>query len=148
MAFPLQKHSRCEEIKNYREELKFNRERNVGFGAIRFDFGAIRFRFGAIRFRFGAIKFRFGAFRFDFSAIKFRFCAIKYALYRKQSAVSAHFLQHAEQTFDGCYALYSKAAASAMLSQAAGAEVLRSVCDYAAECLALIVGTLQIADEI
>ena len=134
MAFPLQKHSRCEEIKNYREELKFNRERNVSFGAIRFDFGAIRFRFGTIRF--------------DFDAIKFRLCAIKYALYRKPSAVSAHFLQHAKQTFDSCYALYSEAAASAMFSQAAGAEVLRSVCDYAAECLALIVGTLQIADEI
>ena len=134
MAFPLQKHSHCEEIKNYHEELKFNRERNVSFGAIRFDFGAIRFRFGAIRFRFGAIKFRL--------------CAIKYALYRKPSAVSAHFRQHAKQTFDSCYALYSEAAASAMLSQAAGAEVLRSVCDYAAECLALIVGTLQIADEI
>ena len=127
MAFPLQKHSRCEEIKNYREELKSNRERNVSFGAIRFDFGAIRFRFGAIRFRFGAIK---------------------YALYRKPSAVSAHFLQHAKQTFYSCYALYSEAAASAMLSQTAGAEVLRSVCDDAAECLALIVGTLQIADEI
>ena len=141
MAFPLQKHSRCEEIKNYREELKSNRERNVSFGAIRFDFGAIRFRFGAIRFRFGAIRFRL-------DAIKFRLCAIKYALYRKPSAVSAHFLQHAEQTFDSCYALYSEAAASAMLSQTAGAEVLRSVCDDAAECLALIVGTLQIADEI
>ena len=127
MAFPLQKHFYCEEIKNYREELKFNRERKVGFGAIRFDFGAIRFRFGAI---------------------KFRLCAIKYALYWKPSALSAHFLQHAKQAFDGCYALYSEAAASAMLSQAAGAEVLRSVCDYAAECLALIVGTLQIADEI
>ena len=134
MAFPLQKHSRCEEIKNYREELKSNRERNVSFGAIRFRFGAIRFRFGAIRFRLDAIKFRL--------------CAIKYALYRKPSAVSAHFLQHAEQTFDSCYALYSEAAASAMLSQTAGAEVLRSVCDDAAECLALIVGTLQIADEI
>ena len=127
MAFPLQKHSRCEEIKNYREELKFNRERTVSFGAIRFDFGAIRFRFGAIKFRLDAIK---------------------YALYWKPSAVSAHFRQHAKQTFDSCYALYSEAAASAMLSQAAGAEVLRSVCDYAAECLALIVGTLQIADEI
>ena len=141
MAFPLQKHSHCEEKKNYREELKFNRERNVGFGAIRFDFGAFRFRFGAIRFRLCAI-------RFDFSAIRFRLGAIKYALYRKPSAVSAHFRQHAKQTFDSCYALYSEAAASAMLSQAAGAEVLRSVCDYAAECLALIVGTLQIADEI
>ena len=127
MAFPLQKHSHCEEIKNYREELKFNRERNVSFGAIRFDFGAIRFRFGAIKFRLGAIK---------------------YALYWKPSALSAHFPQHAKQAFDGCYALYSEAAASAMLSQAAGAEVLRSVCDYAAERLALIVGTLQIADEI
>ena len=127
MAFPLQKHSRCEEIKNYREELKFNRERNVSFGAFRFDFGAIRFRL---------------------DAIKFRLDAIKYALYRKPSALSAHFLQHAKQAFDGCYALYSEAAASAMLSQAAGAEVLRSVCDDAAECLALIVGTLQIADEI
>ena len=134
MAFPLQKHSHYEEIKNYRKELKSNRERNVSFGAIRFRFGAIRFRFGAIRFRLDAIKFRL--------------CAIKYALYRKPSAVSAHFLQHAEQTFDSCYALYSEAAASAMLSQAAGAEVLRSVCYYAAECLALIVGTLQIADEI
>ena len=134
MAFPLQKHFYCEEIKNYREELKFNRERNVSFGAIRFDFGAIRFRFGAIRFDFGAIKFRLGA--------------IKYALYWKPSAVSAHFRQHAKQAFDTCYTLYSEAAASAMLSQTAGAEVLRSVCDYAAECLALIVGTLQIADEI
>ena len=127
MAFPLQKHSHYEEIKNYREELKSNRERNVSFGAIRFDFGAIRFRFGAIKFRLDAI-------RFD--------------LYRKPSTAFAHFRQHAEQTFDSCYALYSEAAASAMLSQAAGAEVLRSVCDYAAECLALIVGTLQIADEI
>ena len=127
MAFPLQKHSRCEEIKNYREELKSNRERNVSFGAIRFDFGAIRFRF---------------------DAIKFRLDAIKYALCWKPSAVSAHFLQYAKQTFDSCYALYSEATASAMLSQAAGAEVLRSVCDDAAECLALIVGTLQIADEI
>ena len=141
MAFPLQKHFRCEEIKNYREELKFNRERNVSFGAIRFDFGAIRFRFDAIRFRFGAIKFRL-------SAIRFRLDAIKYALYRKPSAAFAHFRQHAEQTFDGCYALYSEATASAMLSQTAGAEVLRSVCDDAAECLALIVGTLQIADKI
>jgi hypothetical protein len=119
LAFPLQKHSRCEEIKNYREELKFNRERNVSFGAIRFRFGAIRFRLCAIKFRLGANRFRFGA--------------IKYALYRKPSAVSAHFLQHAEQTFDSCYALYSETAASAMLSQAAGAEVLRSVCDYAAD---------------
>ena len=112
MAFHLQRHSHCEEIKNYREELKFNRERNVSFGAIRFRFGAIRF---------------------DFGAIKFRLCAIKYALYRKPSAVSAHFLQYAKQAFDSCYALYSEAAASAMLSQAAGAEVLRSVCDYAAD---------------
>ena len=134
MAFPLQKHSRCEEIKNYREELKFNRERNVSFGAIRFDFGAIRFDFDAIKFRLDAIKFRL--------------CAIKYALYWKQSAVSAHFLQYAKQAFDSCYTLYSEAAASAMLSQAAGAEVLGGIGDDAAECLALIVGTLQIADEI
>ena len=127
MAFPLQKHFYCEEIKNYREELKFNRERNVGFGAIRFDFGAIRFKL---------------------DAIKFRLDAIKYALYWKPSALSAHFRQYAKQAFYSCYALYSEAAASAMLSQTAGAEVLRSVCDYAAECLALIVGTLQIADKI
>ena len=127
MAFPLQKHFYCEEIKNYREELKSNRERNISFGAIRFDFSAIRFKLGAIKFRLGAIK---------------------YALYWKPSALSAHFFQHAKQTFDIGYAFYGETAATAVLCQAAGAEVLGGVGDDAAECLALIVGTLQIADKI